>query len=74
MLLTAPIIGKLRGRPRLWAYRKIKRGDFGDFLEGPSGALLVDVANVEADAGFRFSSAQLAAVGVLTPQPDEEEA
>ena len=72
MLITAPIIGKLRGRPRLWAYRKIRRGDFGPYVEGPDGALLVDVANVEADAGFRFSPPQLAAVGVLTPQPEEQ--
>ena len=71
MLVSAPLIGKLRGRPRLWAYRKIKRGDFGRFVEAPSGALLVELCAVEAAEGICFSMPQLAAAGISIPNPEE---
>jgi hypothetical protein len=70
MLITGPIIGKLRGHPRLWAYRKIIRGDFGPVVEGPGGALRVYLAAVEAEQGVTFSRSQLAAVGAFIPQQE----
>jgi hypothetical protein len=71
MLITAPKIGKLRGHPRLWAYRKIRRGDFGPYIES-RGALLVDLSGVEADAGYRFTRCQLAAVGLSIFEQEEQ--
>jgi hypothetical protein len=40
-------------------------------VKGPGGALLVDIANVEAYVGLRFSPAQFDAAGVRLP-PNEE--
>jgi hypothetical protein len=73
MLVTAPTIGRLLARPRLWAYRKVKRGDYGPVIHRRGRALLVNLANVEERIGRRFSSAHLAAIGLHTSPTEEEE-
>jgi hypothetical protein len=73
MLIAGPAIAKLFARPRLWAYKGIKRGRFGPVVKSRGRALLVDLAAVQAAAGTTFTPAQLAAAGVtLTPKPEED--
>jgi len=73
MLVTAPPIGRLCGRPRLWACIQIKAGRFGPVIRRRGRAYQVELANVEAALGVRFSPAQLAAAGI-TIQPEQEAA
>lgn len=73
MLVTAPIIGRLTARPRLWAYRRIVAGRFGPVHRRQGHALLVDLAGVEAATGTTFSPAQLAAAGVAHTRQHSEE-
>jgi hypothetical protein len=63
-LVAGPVIARLFARPRLWAYKRIKRGRFGPVVKRRGRALLVDLAAVEAAAGTTFTPAQLAAAGV----------
>ncbi len=60
MLVTGPIIGKLLARPRLWAYRRMKAGDFGPPIKGRGRALCVHLEKVQEKTGQRFSQEQLA--------------
>jgi hypothetical protein len=73
MLIAGPAIAKLFARPRLWAFKRIKRGEFGPVVKRRGRALLVDLAAVEAATGMTFTPAQLRAAGlVVTPHNAEE--
>lgn len=62
MRVTAPVIGRLVARPRLWAFVQVRKGRFG--LPRRRGrALEVELANVERELGLKFTSAQLIAAG-----------
>jgi hypothetical protein len=61
MLLTAPQVARLCARPRFWATRAIKRGDFGPVHESPGRVLKVEIAYVEEALGVRFSDERMAA-------------
>ena len=77
MLVSASIVGRLCGHPRLWAHREMKRGRFGPVVEGKgksrirSGDLLVELQNVEAELG-RFSPLQLTAAGISIRNTEED--
>ena len=73
MLVTGPAIGRLFARPRIWAYRQVRAGRFGPIIKCRGRAFFVDIRNVEARIGYRFSASQLAAAG-LQPAPDQEAA
>lgn len=73
MLVTAPTIGRLAGRPRLWAYCQIRRGRFGPSRRR-GRAYEVELANVEAALGIGFSPEQLAAAGITIHSEHEEAA
>ena len=47
MLVTAPIVAKLAMRPRLWANRAIRRGEFGPVHGNFGRALKVELAYAE---------------------------
>jgi hypothetical protein len=70
MLITAPIIGRLFMRPRLWAYEHLKAGDFSPAVHRCGRADCVDLASVEAFAGRHFTPAQLAAAGIKQPHQE----
>jgi hypothetical protein len=72
MLVTAPTIGRLLARPRLWAFRHVKAGHFGPVIHRHGRTLYVELRNVEARVGRRFSLAHLADIGLHT-SPNEEE-
>jgi hypothetical protein len=57
------MIGRLLARPRLWAYRWMKRGEFGPIVR-VQGRNCVDLDGVEELAGRRFDRDQLARAGV----------
>jgi hypothetical protein len=68
MRVTAPVIGRLVCRPRLWAYKQIKAGRFGQPTRGRgirARALEVELADVEAALGLKFNPAQLLAAGCV---------
>ncbi len=73
MLIHAPAIAKLFGRPRLWANRRISAGRYGPVIHS-GRSHLVDIGAVEAAEGVRFAPAQLAAVGLIQPQSSKEAA
>jgi len=63
MLVTAPMIARLRARPRMWAHRQIVAGRFGPVVFRRGRWAYVALAEVEAAEGIQFAAAQLAAVG-----------
>jgi hypothetical protein len=63
MLITAPVIARLAARPRFWATRAIKRGEFGPVHQTPGRALKVELRNVEAALG-PFPPERLRAAGL----------
>jgi len=65
-LLGMPTIGALFARPRLWAWRRARRGAFGP-LTTTAGDLHATLAGVERYHGCSFSAEQLRAAGVLDP-------
>src|SRR5262245_60350659 len=72
MLITAPQIGRLVARPRLWANRQIEAGAFGAVVR--RGNLLgVELEAVELHIRLRFSRDQLIAGGLRIPDPKQEE-
>jgi hypothetical protein len=73
MFLTAPIIGKLFMRSRVWAWSEIKAGKFGPALVR-DGTLLVSLDAVERRIGHRFSPEQLRAAGIRVPEEEETHA
>jgi hypothetical protein len=46
--VTASIIGKLLGRPRMWAYRQIRAGRFGPIVHRHGLWTYVDLVRVQA--------------------------
>jgi hypothetical protein len=58
MKLTPPQVGRLLARPRAWAWLHIRVGDFGPARRA-GRAWCVDLADVEAFAGGKFSDAQI---------------
>jgi len=63
MLITAPPLGKLFGHKRAWAHRQIVAGRFGA-VRRRGRAYLVELREVEREAGRKFSPVQLEAAGV----------
>jgi hypothetical protein len=74
MFVTAPAIGRLVARPRLWAFEQVKRGRFGAPVRRHARRLEVELANVEAALGIGFSPEQLAAAGITIHSEHEEAA
>ena len=66
MFVSAPAIGRLFACSRIAAWRRVREGHFGP-VKRRGRAFLVDLRNVEARAGRKFSPAQLAAAGVDLP-------
>jgi hypothetical protein len=65
MLVTAPSISRLMGRPRLWGYRQMRAGRYGrvERLNGHHGCVFL--ANVEVAEQVTFSRQQLIAAGLI---------
>jgi hypothetical protein len=58
MLVTCPTIGRLALKSRKWAQRRLAAGRFGPVVrKGRTG--LVDLTNVEAALGTRFTPEQI---------------
>jgi hypothetical protein len=64
MLVTAPTIAKLLGRPRKWGYRQVKADRYGPVAYQRGRWPYVHLERVEAVEGRRFTSEQLRAAGV----------
>jgi hypothetical protein len=69
MLVSAPTIARLLGRPRLWAHRQAIRGTFGAILHRRGRAYEVELAAVERALGLTFTPSQLSAAGI-SPHED----
>jgi hypothetical protein len=69
MLVTAPIIARLAARPRFWATRQIKAGEFGPIHQAPGRALRVELSYVEAALG-PFPPDRLHAAGLHVPRTE----
>jgi hypothetical protein len=67
MLIDAPRLARLFGRPRLWANRGIAAGRYGQVIHS-GRSHLVDIREVEAVEGITFGPGQLAAVGLIPQQ------
>jgi hypothetical protein len=65
MLVTAPKIASLLGRPRLWGYRQMQAGRYGPIVRQNMHHGCVHLAAVEAAEHVTFTPQQLAAAGVL---------
>jgi hypothetical protein len=63
MLLTAPQVARLAARPRFWATRAIKRGEFGPIVHSTGRTLRVELAYVEQVLG-PFPPERLRAAGL----------
>lgn len=73
MQITAPTLGRLLGRDRTWAWRHIRRGDFGpDRLV--RGARLVPLSAVESYAGMSFTADQIERAGGAVRLTETEDA
>jgi hypothetical protein len=70
MLVTAPVIARLAARPRFWATRAIKRGDFGPIHLGVGRALKVEFTYVEQALG-PFPPERLRAAGLRVPKRED---
>lgn len=64
ILVTAPTIGKLLGRPRMWAYRQIRAGRFGPIVHRRGLWAYVDLRRVQAVEHQTFTHEQLRLAGV----------
>jgi hypothetical protein len=71
LLVTAPPIARLLLRGRVWAWRRLKAGDFGPIVRRQGRAFCVTLAGVEAYVGRPFSPDQLAAAGLRCPKQEE---
>jgi hypothetical protein len=67
VLVTAPVIARLAGYRRLWAWVQVKRGRFGP-VRKRGRAFEVELASVEAALGMKFSAEQLRAAGISNPE------
>jgi hypothetical protein len=68
MLVTCPTIGRLALKPRKWAQRRLAAGRFGPVVrKGRTG--LVDLSNVEASLGIKFTAEQLERVRNRQQEP-----
>jgi hypothetical protein len=63
MLVTAPVIARLAARPRFWATRQIKAGEFGP-VHYYGRAQKVELSYVEEELGIRFPPERLRAAGL----------
>jgi hypothetical protein len=59
MLLTTTVIARLDGRSTRWAQRQIATGHFGPVLHRCRLWQYVDLANVEAELGCKFTPEQI---------------
>ena len=64
MIIDAPRLARLFGRPRLWANRRIAAGRYGPVIHS-GRSHLVDLHQVEIAEGITFGRGQLAAVGLV---------
>jgi hypothetical protein len=71
MPVTAPTIGRLRNRPRQWAFRRIKAGIYGPVIVLRGRVPYVDLAAVELVEGIKFPPERLAAAGIHIPSTTE---
>jgi hypothetical protein len=61
MLLTTTTISRLDGRSTRWARRQVAAGHFGPVMHRCRLWQYVDLANVEASLGTKFTPEQIAA-------------
>jgi hypothetical protein len=64
MLVTAPTVSKLLGRPRLWGHRQIKAGRYGPIAYRRGRWPYVHLEQVEVVEGRTFTPEQLRAAGI----------
>jgi len=67
LLVTAPVVARLALRPRLWANRAIRRGEFGPVHRNYGRALKVELSYVEQALG-PFPPERLRAAGLRMPE------
>jgi hypothetical protein len=70
MLVTAPVIARLAARPRFWATRAIKRGEFGPVHVSTGRALRVELSYVEQVLG-PFPPERLRAAGLRIAERED---
>ena len=64
MLVTAPQIARLLGRPGRWALRQTKAGWYGPAVRRTRHHAYFDLATVERVEGITFDPEQLSRAGV----------
>jgi len=62
--ITAPAIARLKGRPRKWAYRRMKAGRYGPIIHRRGRWQYVALEAVEQVEGAPFPADRLRAVGI----------
>jgi len=62
--VTAPTIARLKGRPRMWAYRRLVAGKYGPVIRRRGRWQYVDLAAVEQAEGMTFPADRLVEAGV----------
>jgi hypothetical protein len=67
LAVTPPMIGRLLGRPRMWAFRQVDAGRYGPTTR-QNGVLFADLAGVENAACRTFSDENIAFA--VNSQPD----
>jgi hypothetical protein len=65
LLVSAPMVAKLLGRPRRWALRQAKAGWYGAPVRRTGHHSYFDLAAVERVEGITFDPDQLERAGVL---------
>lgn len=78
--LSGPLIARLFGRNRIWAWKKLRRRAFGP-ITVIDGIVYAEQAGVEAYSGRQFSAEQIEAAAegqpgriVTLPDPEQEAA
>jgi hypothetical protein len=60
MWISPPVIGRLAAKPRLWARRRLRRGDFGP-TQRKGRVWFAQLGGVERRLGVTFTPEQVAA-------------
>ena len=68
--ITAPTIARLKGRPRKWAYRRMKAGRYGPVIHRRGRWQYVALEAVEAAEGMTFPADRLRAVGIYIQEAE----
>lgn len=68
--ITAPMVARLLGRPRMWAFRQVGTGRFGPIIYRRGRWSYVSLGAVQAYHGRPFTPEQLLAAGVSPPHEE----